>query len=309
MLVRYLPDGTLDDTFGSGGIVTVADDDLEIAHAVLHDGSSWSRSTAAALTRHERRRHHGPALRRHDGTLDPTFGVGGAVTIDFGGRRDEASGIVVDSAGRIVVAGWSWVTPTTVRNGTYVTAARLDAGVLDPTFGVGGKFEHSFGHRSAPTTPSTRSSSCRAARSSSADRRTSSIRSSIGRLSGRRPSCCASTTAAPSTAASARRWCGVSGKASTGSTTCCWRRTARSSRSAAAKPGSTAQRRGWRASTRASPRTPASATTGRRRPWRSASRRTRRREWSSPTATSWLPDSSTSRVRKATRTEPATTFS
>ena len=147
MLVRYLPDGTLDDTFGSGGIVTVADDDLEIAHAVLHDGKfvvaldrgrGNSDTSADDIT----------VLRYDaDGTLDPTFGVGGAVTIDFGGRRDEASGIVVDSAGRIVVSGWSWVTPTTVRNGTYVTAARLDAaGVLDPTFGVGGKFEHSFGH-------------------------------------------------------------------------------------------------------------------------------------------------------------------
>jgi uncharacterized delta-60 repeat protein len=147
MLVRYLPDGTLDDTFGSGGIVTVADGDLEIAHAAL-DGDKIVVALDSSRGNFDPSGDDITVLRYDaDGTLDPTFGIGGVATIDFGGRRDEASGIAVDSAGRIVVSGWSWVTPTTVRNGTYVTAARLDAaGALDPGFGVGGKFEHSFGH-------------------------------------------------------------------------------------------------------------------------------------------------------------------
>ncbi|MCB1134215.1 MAG: hypothetical protein KDN05_24060, partial [Verrucomicrobiae bacterium] len=61
---------------------------------------------------------------------DPTFGTNGWVVTDMGGG-DIAADVKLDSAGRIVMAGSS---------GGDVALARFDAnGVLDPTFGSGGK--------------------------------------------------------------------------------------------------------------------------------------------------------------------------
>ena len=42
-----------------------------------------------------------------DGSLDPTFGEGGIVVVDFGYTNDYATGVAVDSHGRVVVAGYS----------------------------------------------------------------------------------------------------------------------------------------------------------------------------------------------------------
>lgn len=70
-----------------------------------------------------------------DGTPDPAFGTNGRVTVSFGvGTDDQATGVVVQGDGRIVVGGW------TNKNGTYDFAAvRLLAnGGLDPSFGTGG---------------------------------------------------------------------------------------------------------------------------------------------------------------------------
>ena len=41
------------------------------------------------------------------GALDPTFGLGGKVTTDFGSRDDGAAGAVVQPDGKIVAVGWS----------------------------------------------------------------------------------------------------------------------------------------------------------------------------------------------------------
>jgi hypothetical protein len=53
------------------------------------------------------------AVVRYDADLqlDSTFGVGGAVLIDFCGARDSAAGVAVQSDGKIIAAG-------STRNGT-----------------------------------------------------------------------------------------------------------------------------------------------------------------------------------------------
>ena len=77
-----------------------------------------------------------PVAQAAPGDLDPSFGGGGKVVTDFGGDvGGEILSEVIDSRGRIVVAGFSG-TPTASH---YVTLARYRPnGSLDPSFGVGG---------------------------------------------------------------------------------------------------------------------------------------------------------------------------
>jgi uncharacterized delta-60 repeat protein len=75
------------------------------------------------------------------GTLDMTFGGGGAVLTDFGDQFADATGVAVDDEGRIVAAGSSEETPI---DATFVLSRHGDDGALDPTFGAGGKVVTTF---------------------------------------------------------------------------------------------------------------------------------------------------------------------
>lgn len=140
MVARYLPDGTLDPTFGPGGRGWVDNDfggtdDALQGVAIQPDG----KIVAAGLS------GTGPssdfAIIRYDsaGNLDTSFGTGGTVFTDFGGgnSQDSASAVLVQPDGKIVVGGY------TIPGGTgpvRFAMARYDAaGNLDPTFGIGGR--------------------------------------------------------------------------------------------------------------------------------------------------------------------------
>ena len=140
LLLRYKADGTLDTTFGTGGIVTtdiVGGRDTGESVALQTDGkivvagSSWTGSTNDfALLRYEA-----------DGTLDTTFGTGGKVTTAIGSGSDFGLSVAMQSDGKIVVAGWS-------DNGSDDDVALLRYtvnGTLDPTFGGDGIVTTDFG--------------------------------------------------------------------------------------------------------------------------------------------------------------------
>ncbi|MGH9034891.1 MAG: hypothetical protein ACRD0O_03940, partial [Acidimicrobiia bacterium] len=98
-LIRYLPDGRLDDGFGSGGLVVTdfeaTTDDVASTLVLLPDG----RIVAAG------RSGDRFALARYlpDGQLDPSFGTAGLVTTGQGLVAGLAARL--DPAGRIVLAG------------------------------------------------------------------------------------------------------------------------------------------------------------------------------------------------------------
>lgn len=72
-----------------------------------------------------------------NGTHDTSFGTGGQVFTNFGGTWSLATSAALDSAGRIVVGGFLYVTT----NNEYFSFARyLPNGQLDVSFGSGGKF-------------------------------------------------------------------------------------------------------------------------------------------------------------------------
>jgi uncharacterized delta-60 repeat protein len=119
-LVRYTATGQLDSTFGTNGRV-VTDvgthfQDFGNAVALQSDGKVvvvGSSGNDFGMSRYDA-----------DGSLDATFGTGGKVRTDILGA-DEAHAVIVQSDGKIVVAGDA--------NG-FGIARYLSNGALDPTF-------------------------------------------------------------------------------------------------------------------------------------------------------------------------------
>src|SRR5262249_53663986 len=98
-LARYMPDGSLDATFGSGGrvVTNLGSTDVARAVAVQSDGKIVIAGASGgdfALVRYTT-----------DGSLDTSFGAGGTVLTDFGGGTDLARGLVLQPDGKIVAVG------------------------------------------------------------------------------------------------------------------------------------------------------------------------------------------------------------
>jgi uncharacterized delta-60 repeat protein len=137
-LARYLPNGTLDTTFGDDGTVLTdfrgGSQDFAVALAIQPD----SKIVVAGVVDGDF------ALARYlpNGTLDTTFGDYGMVTTDFGGGRYEViNTLALQSDGKIVVAGLSEVS-----GNRDVALARYGSnGSLDTTFSSDGKVLTDFG--------------------------------------------------------------------------------------------------------------------------------------------------------------------
>jgi uncharacterized delta-60 repeat protein len=143
-LARYLADGQLDASFGTGGKVftaigsgTLADD----ASSAVLDASG--RIVVAGFAR------SGPgnagndfALARYlpNGQLDSSFNSGGTLPgtwmLDISGGRDQFNDVVIDASGRIVAAG-SAVVGTNTRP-DFAVARFLTNGTLDSSFNPAG---------------------------------------------------------------------------------------------------------------------------------------------------------------------------
>jgi uncharacterized delta-60 repeat protein len=142
VLARYRPNGSLDASFGAGGEVTTGFGGSHgAARSVAID--SKGRIVAAGVSCNADYHNCDFTLARYktNGSLDPSFGVGGKVTTDFGGR-DEGESVAIDSRDRIVAAGDS-CTPNYMRC-DFALARYKANGSLDPSFGVGGKVTTTF---------------------------------------------------------------------------------------------------------------------------------------------------------------------
>ncbi|MEO7319254.1 MAG: choice-of-anchor D domain-containing protein, partial [Chthoniobacteraceae bacterium] len=137
-LVRYNTDGSLDSSFGTGGIVTTLIGsiyDYGNSVAVQSDGKILVGGASSSGTN-----NYDFALARYmtDGTLDSSFGTGGIVTTPIGGD-DFGQSVAVQSSGKILVAGYS-------RVGSAFALARYNSdGSLDNGFGTGGIVTTEFG--------------------------------------------------------------------------------------------------------------------------------------------------------------------
>jgi uncharacterized delta-60 repeat protein len=142
-LVRYAPDGSLDQTFGTGGevITVIPGSDYSWAKALVlqPDGKilaiGWAERIGAPTCCDGRF-----ALARYkpDGSLDTSFGAGGTVTTAFV-AYSEANALALQADGKIVVAGLRAHTPGKAFNFDFALARYFSNGSLDPSFGVDGK--------------------------------------------------------------------------------------------------------------------------------------------------------------------------
>jgi uncharacterized delta-60 repeat protein len=141
-VVRYLPDGQLDESFGAGGIATVdfGTDDRAWAVAVQPDGKIVVAGQALVL---EWATHDFAVARlTADGALDPTFSGDGRMRADVSTANgddengdDIAKDLELDQQGRIVVAGSSEGFEGGDRK--LGLARLLSSGRRDPSFGGG----------------------------------------------------------------------------------------------------------------------------------------------------------------------------
>jgi uncharacterized delta-60 repeat protein len=138
-LVRYKPNGQLDTTFGSNGVVVVPiASDPNVVAATLDASGNIVLATTAFQTVNGRSESGLGAIRiTASGELDSSFGSGGVVSTFFGNLNESASTVLVQPNGLIVVAGFE---PSLSRRSPVQTAlVRYSArGVLDPSFGSGG---------------------------------------------------------------------------------------------------------------------------------------------------------------------------
>src|SRR5436305_10735635 len=145
-VVRYNPNGTLDRSFGSGGIVTTffPQGSYAFAVALQADGKIIAAGTHFVDFNPGDMSDTDFALARYnpDGSLDTTFGTGGTVTTDFFGTEDDVFSILIQPDGKIVAVG-SANSPVDFYD--FAAARYLANGTLDSTFGTGGKVSTDFG--------------------------------------------------------------------------------------------------------------------------------------------------------------------
>ena len=137
-VVRYLPNGSLDRSFGRQGIayvgrgrrnwspraLTLQRDGKIVVVGDGTEATGWTDFAVARLTR--------------NGRLDRTFSGDGLQTVGPSNRGDHASSVAVDRSGRIVIAGSSTHGSTPYKEGLFSRMAvtrLLPDGRLDRRFG------------------------------------------------------------------------------------------------------------------------------------------------------------------------------
>ena len=145
-IVKYNSDGTLDQNFGTGGIVITDLNNLssDVAQDIAlqsdgkilvagrtHAGTSFTEYSLAVV------RYHA------DGTIDPTFGIGGKAFYPIASMDDYSYEVsmVIQSDGKILLTG------TTMNSGhdTFITVRFSVEGLVDTSFGSNGKVITSLG--------------------------------------------------------------------------------------------------------------------------------------------------------------------
>jgi uncharacterized delta-60 repeat protein len=145
-VVRYNSNGSLDTSFGDGGIVTTTFPEGSYAFdvALQADGKIIAAGTVFVDFNPGESSNTDFALARYnpDGTPDAAFGNGGRVSTDFLGLEDDVFSVLIQSDGKIVAVG-SANDPATFYD--FAAVRYLSNGAVDTTFGVAGKVHTDFG--------------------------------------------------------------------------------------------------------------------------------------------------------------------
>jgi uncharacterized delta-60 repeat protein len=153
-LARYLPDGSLDPSFGiSGTVSTDFARSVDSAQALLLQSDGKLVAVGRADYWYcppndycEEHWHYGIARYRSNGQLDASFGVSGTTAVTFA-AFDQANSVTLQRDGKLVVAGLQSTTP--YGNQGLALARLLPTGAEDSSFGNSGKVVTTFGNASA----------------------------------------------------------------------------------------------------------------------------------------------------------------
>ncbi len=136
-MVRYDTNGSLDNNFGTGGIVTTdfgSIFDYAFAIALQTDGKIV---LAGESSTNPGDVDFAVARYNTDGNLDTTFDSDGKLITDFGGHNDEGMGVGIQTDGKIVVGGFTNDSVTVA--GLFAVTRYNTNGTLDTTFDHDGR--------------------------------------------------------------------------------------------------------------------------------------------------------------------------
>jgi uncharacterized delta-60 repeat protein len=130
-LVRYMPDGTEDDSFGiNGRVITDINGGRDFAYAITlqPDGKIVVAGTAQEGAEGD----YEFALARYTptGYLDTSFSSDGKVTTDFNGGDDETYAVTLQPDGKVIAAGFAF----NGLNLDFAVVRYMPNGSLDPNF-------------------------------------------------------------------------------------------------------------------------------------------------------------------------------
>lgn len=148
-LVRYDSDGSLDNSFGSGGFVFGPTFLFGRAFAVAIDGND--RIVVAGDTPKAGNTDFGDfivARFNANGSIDNSFGQAGINVTDIGGVTNEAHGLKVLADNSLLVSGFAPIVVSSSNGGPVVASAAVtgvvryrENGTLETTFGSGGRVQ------------------------------------------------------------------------------------------------------------------------------------------------------------------------
>jgi uncharacterized delta-60 repeat protein len=140
LVARFLSDGQFDDTFSTDGvrIVDLAPGDDDFASGLVAFGNG-----KVAISASDPSTQSDFVLARflENGKLDTTFDEDGIVRQDFEGQAEEASDLIREADGKLIVAGFHMHEDTS----TMATARFTTTGAPDTGYGTGGLALADFG--------------------------------------------------------------------------------------------------------------------------------------------------------------------
>lgn len=141
-VARFMPDGTLDTSFGSNGSYVSATERTALAMALHTDGTF-----VTAGAKPDNNFYIGFAVTRFlaNGTPDLSFGTNGSVRTSFGTIKDEAYAVAVQADGKVIAGG---STETGNNNNDFALLRYTTTGILDASFGNAGKVVTAIGAQS-----------------------------------------------------------------------------------------------------------------------------------------------------------------
>jgi uncharacterized delta-60 repeat protein len=143
-VARFTASGSRDATFANGATVLT---DITDAFGVSSRASAVAVQADGRIVAAGTARNAFALVRLNDdGTLDTTFGSGGAALANPAGINDQGFDVAIQADGKIVEAGWS--TGRTTSNDFALARFNAD-GSLDATFGNGGVVNTDFLHNTS----------------------------------------------------------------------------------------------------------------------------------------------------------------